>query len=184
PKQMTAAEFNLQQLFNFLINVTKFNFKTFEEREVVPMLNEVLTICKKTTSKEDIARSLMFIDALITYGYVPRASLVPCIEVLCGAYATIRDLTEATWNAVSNLCKSYMAYNSLLTLREILEAPSKKEAFGSNTNTLRGAVCFCERLIIAGEEGGLPPLQFSSAMASYQAALAANNPRLELDICR
>ncbi|KAK6541742.1 Tuberous sclerosis 2-like protein [Orbilia ellipsospora] len=180
---ISPAESNLQQLFSFLINVVKFSFKTFQEKELVPLLNDILTICKKTTSKEDITRSLMFIDALITYGYIPKASLTPCIEVLCGAYATIRDLTDATWNAICNLCKSYMAHNSILALKSILESPSRKES-QFNSNTLRGAVCFCERLLLGAGDNGLPELQISTVMNAYRASLSANNPRLELDLCR
>ncbi|EWC48277.1 hypothetical protein DRE_02381 [Drechslerella stenobrocha 248] len=180
----SMAEANLQQLFSFLIGVVKFSFKTFQERELVALLSDVLTICKKTTSKEDITRSLLFVDAIITYGYIPKPSLTPCIEVLCGAYATIRDLTDATWNAVSNLCKSYMAHNSVLALRAILESPSRKEGGAFNSNTLRGAVCFCERLLLGSGDNGLPEIQSSTVMTAYRAALAANNPRLELDLCR
>ncbi|KAF3935757.1 Tuberin [Dactylella cylindrospora] len=179
----SPAESNLQQLFLFLISVVKFSFKTFKEQELVLLLNDVLSICKKTTSKEDITRSLMFIDALITYGYIPKASLTPCIEVLCGAYATIRDLTEATWNAIGNLCKSYMAHNSILTLKAILESPTRKDS-QFNANTLRGAVCFFERLLLGAGENGLPELQLSTVMTAYRASMAANNPRLELDLCR
>ncbi|KAF3920330.1 Tuberin [Dactylellina cionopaga] len=183
----SPAESNLQQLFSFLISVVKFSFKTFQEKELVPLLNDILSICKRTTSKEDITRSLMFIDALITYGYIPKPSLTPCIEVLCGAYATIRDLTDATWNAICNLCKSYMAHNSILALKSILESPSKKEGqFNNNpnSNTLRGAVCFCERLLLGAGENGLPELQISTVMLAYKASLSAHNPRLELDLCR
>ncbi|KAF3925541.1 Tuberin [Orbilia brochopaga] len=179
----SQAEANLQQLFSFLISVAKFSFKTFQERELSALLTEVLVICKKTTSKEDIERSLMFIDALITYGYIPKPSLTPCIEVLCGAYATIRDLTDATWNAISNLCKSYMAHNSILALRSILESPIKKEN-QYNSNTLRGAVCFCERLLLGSGENGLPEIQISTVMTAYRSSLASGNPRLELDLCR
>ncbi|KAK6511499.1 Tuberous sclerosis 2-like protein [Arthrobotrys musiformis] len=179
----SPAESNLQHLFSFLISVVKFSFKTFQEKELVPLLNDILTICKKTTSKEDITRSLMFIDALITYGYIPKASLTPCIEVLCGAYATIRDLTDATWNAICNLCKSYMAHNSILALKAILESPSRRES-QFNSNTLRGAVCFFERLLLGAGDSGLPELQISTVMGAYRASLSANNPRLELDLCR
>ncbi|RVD83346.1 uncharacterized protein DFL_007738 [Arthrobotrys flagrans] len=179
----SPAESNLQQLFSFLISVAKFSFKTFQEKELVSLLNDILTICKKTTSKEDITRSLMFIDALITYGYIPKASLTPCIEVLCGAYATIRDLTDATWNAICNLCKSYMAHNSILALKAILESPSRRES-QFNSNTLRGAVCFFERLLLGAGDSGLPELQISAVMGAYKASLSANNPRLELDLCR
>ncbi|RPB05842.1 hypothetical protein L873DRAFT_549909 [Choiromyces venosus 120613-1] len=182
-ENITIEEFCLKELFQFTTDIIKFNFKSFEEREVNQLLTDVLSICKKTTSKKDIECSIAFIETLITYGYVPRPALTPCIEVLCGAYATLRDLTDATWNAVSNLCKSYMAHNSILVLREILEAPAKSPV-SNNTNTLRGAVWFLEKLLIANEKDGLPSVQFTVVMSAFQSALSADSIRLELEISR
>lgn len=187
PDMMSTAEFCLKELFQFTTDVIKFNFKSFDEREINQLLLDVLSICRKTTQKRDIECSISVIEALITYGYVPRAALKSCIEVLCGAYATLRELADATWGTVSNLCKSYMAHNSILVLLEILEAPAKNLATGSvnaNTNTLKGAVWFLEKLLIANEKGGLPPVQFPIVMSAFQSALAADSTRLELEICR
>lgn len=184
PEILSNEEFCLKELFQFTTDIIKFNFKSFEEREVNHLLTDVLSICRKTTSKRDIQCSIAFIETLITYGYVPRPALRPCIEVLCGAYATLRDLTDATWNAVSNLCKSYMAHNSILVLREILDAPSQRLSASSNTNTLRGAVWFLEKLLIANEKDGLPSVQFAVVMSAFRSALAADSMRLELEISR
>lgn len=187
PENMSGAEFCLKELFGFTTDVIKFNFKSFEEREVNQLLTDVLSICRRTTHKRDIECSICFIEALITYGYVPRPALKACIEVLCGAYATLRELADATWSAVSNLCKSYMAHNSVLVLLEILETPAKNPSGNSanaNTNTLKGAVWFLEKLLIANEQDGLPPVQFPIVMSAFQSALAADSARLELEICR
>lgn len=186
-ENMSGAEFCLKELFGFTTDVIKFNFKSFEEREVNQLLLDVLSICRRTTHKRDIECSICFIEALITYGYVPRSALRSCIEVLCGAYATLRELADATWSAVSNLCKSYMAHNSVLVLLEILETPAKNpssNAANANTNTLKGAVWFLEKLLIANEQDGLPPVQFPIVMSAFQSALAADSARLELEICR
>ncbi|KAL7270488.1 Tuberous sclerosis 2-like protein [Rhizina undulata] len=182
PDSLSGAEFCLKALFRFTTDIIKFNFGTFEEREINQLLGDVLSICRKTTGKPDIECSITFIETLITYGYVPRNTLKPCIEVLCGAYATIRDLADATWNAISNLCKSYMAQSSILVLREILETPAKKHT--SNTNMLRGAVWFLEKLTLAADTQGMPPMHFSFVMSAYQTALCADSLRLEFEICR
>lgn len=187
PENMSGAEFCLKELFGFTTDVIKFNFKSFEEREVNQLLLDVLYICRRTTHKRDIECSICFIEALITYGYVPRSALKSCIEVLCGAYATLRELADATWSAVSNLCKSYMAHNSVLVLLEILETPAKNpsaSAANASTNTLKGAVWFLEKLLIANEQDGLPPVQFPIVMSAFQSALAVDSARLELEICR
>ncbi|KAF8472461.1 hypothetical protein BDZ91DRAFT_652468 [Kalaharituber pfeilii] len=179
---LSAAEFNFVQLMKFVTDIIKFNHSAFEEWEVNTLLSDILYVCRKTTSRDDIKYSLTFIDALITYGYIPRQTLTQCIEVLCGAYTTVKELADTTWNAVANLCRSYMAHNTILVLREILEVPSKKSS--RTNNSLRGAVYLLERLLMANEADGLPPVPFSAVMISFQAALAANNARLDMDIAK
>lgn len=179
---LPATEFNFTQLMKFVTDIVKFNHSAFEERQVNALLSEFLSVCKKTTSRDDIKYSLTFIDVLITYGYIPRQTLTQCIEVLCGAYTTVKELADTTWGAVANLCRSYMAHNTILVLREILGSPSRKSS--RTNNSLRGAVYFLERLLIANEADGLPAIQFSAVMVSYRAALAANNARLDMDIVK
>jgi len=179
---LSAGEFNFSQLMKFVTDIVKFNHSAFEERQVNALLSEILSVCKKTTSIVDIKYSLTFIDALITYGYIPRQTLPQCIEVLCGAYTIVKELADSTWGAVANLCRSYMAHNTILVLREILEAPNKKSP--RTNNSLRGAVYFLERLLLANEADGLPAIQFSAVMTSFQAALAANNARLDVDVVK
>ena len=179
---LSAAEFNFFQLMKFVTDIVKFSHSAFEERQVNSLLGDILSVCRKTTSREDIKYSLSFIDVLITYGYIPRQTLTPCIEVLCGAYTTVRELADTTWNAVANLCRSFMAHNTVLVLRDILEAPSKRSS--RTTNSLRGAVFFLERLLIANEGDGLPAVQFSAVMVSFRAALAVNNARLDMEVAK
>ena len=140
---LPATEFNFTQLMKFVTDIVKFNHSAFEERQVNALLSEFLSVCKKTTSRDDIKYSLTFIDVLITYGYIPRQTLTQCIEVLCGAYTTVKELADTTWGAVANLCRSYMAHNTILVLREILGSPSRKSS--RTNNSLRGAVYFLER---------------------------------------
>ncbi|RPB20774.1 hypothetical protein L211DRAFT_491798 [Terfezia boudieri ATCC MYA-4762] len=179
---LSAGEFNFSQLMKFVTDIVKFNHSAFEERQVNALLLEILSVCRKTTNRADIQYSLTFIDVLITYGYIPRQTLPQCIEVLCGAYTTVTELSDSTWSAVANLCRSYMAHNTILVLRETLEAPSKKSPRANNS--LRGAVYLLERLLLANEADGLPAIQFSAVMASFRAALSANNARLDVDIVK
>jgi len=179
---LSAGEFNFSQLMKFVTDIVKFNHSAFEERQVNALLLEILSVCRKTTNPADIQYSLTFIDVLITYGYIPRQTLPQCIEVLCGAYTTVSALSDSTWGAVANLCRSYMAHNTILVLRETLEAPSKKSPRANNS--LRGAVYLLERLLLANEAEGLPAIQFSAVMVSFRAALTANNARLDVDIVK
>lgn len=178
----SAGEANFLQLMKFVTDIVKFNHSAFEERQVNALLSEILSVCKRTIRKEDIRFALTFIDTLITYGYIPRQTLTQCIEVLCGAYTSVKELADSTWSAVANLCRSYMAHNTILVLRAILEAPSKKSSRANNS--LRGAVYFLERLLMANEADGLPAIQFSAVMLSFRAVLSANNARLDVDVVK
>ena len=179
---VSGVEFCLKELFKFVTDIIKFNFQTFEEREISQLLADILLISRKTTNKKDIECAITFIETLITYGYIPPDSLRPCIEILCGTYSTIRDLADDTWSAVSNLCKSHMAHKCVLTLLEI-SRKSKRSSSAPNTNTLRGAVWFLEKLLSENGENGLPKLQFSVVMSAFKDTLARDLPRLDMSVC-
>lgn len=180
----SGEEFCLIELFKFITDIVKFNFQTFGESEINDILTDVLGICRKTTIKSTLKCSITFMEALITYGYIPLSSLKPCVEVLCGCYALIGDLAEPTWSAMNNLCRSHMAHKCILALLDILHKPARRPSQSHNSNTLRGAVWFLEKLVNADEEDGLPATPISMVMPAFRDSLAASSPRLELELCR
>jgi Domain of unknown function (DUF3384)/Rap/ran-GAP/Tuberin len=179
---ISGDEANFTQLFTFVIDVVKFNFKAFLENDVIYLLHEVLAISRKTTKRVDIEQSVIFINVMVTYGYIPRMSVRPCIEVLCGVYSKVRDLEKETWNALSNLCKSHMAQSTIVVLLDILKAPSINK--DQNANTIRGALKIVEKLIAADGDEGLPKVPFSLAINAIHESLPQNSALLELDIAR
>jgi hypothetical protein len=183
PECLSGAEFCLRELFKFVTDIIKFNFQSFEEQEISQLLADVLSISRKTTDKKDIECSIVFIETLITFGYIPPDSLRSCIEILCGTHCTIRDLAEDTWNAISNLCRSYMANNCVHILLDIPRKPLKKGLQSPNTNTIRGAIWFLEKLLLEDGQNGLPKVQISMIMSCFRDVLARNNPRLEMGVC-
>ncbi|KAI9822268.1 MAG: Tuberous sclerosis 2-like protein [Thelocarpon impressellum] len=175
-----GEETNLQQLFSFVNDVIRFSFNAFQEDEILALLDQILFICRKTTAGTDIKNSIGIIRALITYGDIPRAKLEPCLEVLCGAFSSVRDLGDTTWSAVSNLCKSHIAQLTVVSLLAIVRAPS--EQADRNTNTVRGAVTIADRIMKASGADGLPVIPFSALMEAFHRSLAADSARLEVDV--
>ncbi|KAI9813782.1 MAG: Tuberous sclerosis 2-like protein [Pycnora praestabilis] len=173
-------ETNLGQLFAFIIESLRFNFKAFWEQHVISLLDQVLCICKKTTAEADIKNSISILDAVITYGDIPESMLAPCVEVLCGVYATLKSLEESTWNAISNLLTSHLARKMVLALLEILRDPSKEHT--RNSNTIRGAAAVFKNLLKANGAGGLSLVPFSTLMDALQKSLAIDNSRLDLEV--
>ena len=177
---MQGEETNLNQLFSFVNDVIRFSFNSFQEEEILALLNQILAICKRTTSGSDIKNSIGIIRALITYGDIPRSKLEPCLEVLCGAYNTVRDLSEPTWSAISNLCKSHVAQSTVVALLNIVRAPSVDG--DRNTNTVRGAVTITDKILKANGSEGYPTISFTLLMDAFQKSLAADSGRLEADV--
>jgi hypothetical protein len=176
-----GEETNLAQLFSFVIDIVRFNFKAFQERDVERLLEEVVSICGKTTVEIDIRNSIRVIDAIITYGFVPNEILLECIRVLCRTYATLKNLKDETWKAMMNLCKSHVAQTTLSGLLNLIRKP---EPNGVNTNTIRGALYIIDKLLKSKTSEGLVTVSVPTLMESLRKALSADNARLELELLR
>ena len=177
----SGEETNLAQLFSFVIDIVRFNFKAFQERDVERLLEEVVSICGKTTVEIDIRNSIRVIDAVITYGFIPNEILLECIRVLCRTYATLKNLKEETWKAMMNLCKSHVAQTTLSGLLNLIRKP---EPNGVNTNTIRGALYIIDKLLKSKGAEGLVTVSVPTLMESLRKALRADSARLELELVR
>ncbi|KAI9802850.1 MAG: Tuberous sclerosis 2-like protein [Piccolia ochrophora] len=183
PSRSTAAlgeETNLDQLFSFINGIVRFNFKTFQEIEIHILLEQVLGICKKTIAEMDIKNAISLMDNLVTYGNIPPSMLGNCLDVLCGAFNTLKDLADSTWSAISNLCKSHLAQNALLTLLDIIRSPYT--GLDYNANTIRGAIAVVDKIYKVQGANNLPSLSFSLIMDAFEKTLSADSWRLELEI--
>ncbi|KAI9890525.1 MAG: Tuberous sclerosis 2-like protein [Vezdaea aestivalis] len=175
-----GEETNLASLFTFLIDIVRFNFKTFSEPDIKNLLNDLVSTCSQTTSETDIRNSINVIDAIITYGYLPQGSLMPCVETLCRIYSTLKTLADPTWRALGDLCRSHVAQTTLKALFDLLKRPDT----GGATSTARGALAILERLALAKGITGLVKVPVPTLMECMQKALVAGAPRLDQDMVR
>ena len=175
-----TEEANLNAIYTYVNDLVRFSFSAFREQDISSLLSQILRICKRTTASSDIKSSIEIFNALVTYGEIPRAVLEPCLDVLCGAYGTLKDLAEPIWNTICNLGKSHTAQNMATALLDIIRSPSKH--IDRNTNTIRGAVMIVTRIMITDGEEGLVTILFSAAMDAFQMSLAADSSRLELEV--
>ncbi|KAK9453825.1 hypothetical protein V1511DRAFT_461756 [Dipodascopsis uninucleata] len=171
-KPLQAMEQNLHMLCAYIVNVIKFNYYSFEENDIITLLEDCLQICRKTPSKEDITESIAMINTLTIYGNIPIMMLEPCVETLCSAYAAIPELEKATWETVLHLVNSHLGNNTIVTLYQILRAPSKS----TNNNTIRGAVVFLQKLLeVEPESIKSYHLTVHAVMHSYKDILTAKD---------
>ena len=169
----------LNSIYNYVIDLIRFSFNILQEKDIIILLDQLLLICRKTTTSSDIKSSMQIIDALVTYGDLPRAMLEPCLGVLCGAYSTVKDLMEPIWKTISNLCRSHTAQNTVTALLDILRSPSGHG--DQNTNSLRGAFLILKRIWTANGADGLVLVPSSALLDAFQLSLVADSSRLELE---
>ena len=175
-----AEETNLNRIYGFVNELVRFSFSDFQEPDVSSLLGQLLRICRGTTSSTDIESSINIFNALVIYGQIPRLMLEPCLDVLCGAYGTLKDLEALVWITICNLCKSHTAQNAVTALLDIVRSPS---ALGDrNTNTIRGAVLILNRIMISNGAEGLVTVSFATVMDAFHQSLAAGSSRLEVEV--
>ncbi|TLD32104.1 hypothetical protein E2P81_ATG07594 [Venturia nashicola] len=102
-------EKSLEGLFQFVVDMIKFNSRLFAEHDYGLLLNQVICICRESQSQSDLENSINVINALITYTQVPTSTIKPCLDLLSDIYVQIRPLKDETWNALSNIFHSHLA---------------------------------------------------------------------------
>ncbi|KAI9683820.1 MAG: Tuberous sclerosis 2-like protein [Trizodia sp. TS-e1964] len=181
PTGVLLAEKNLAAIFTFTTEVLRFNFPILLEENVVVLLEQVIFVCKKTTAEADIGLSIQIFNAIITYGYVPVQMLRPTIEILCTVIQSIKNLYEASWAAMRNLCRSSLTHSTVSILLDILhEAPQNQ----SQLNTVRGALMVMENVMTFDKTENLPSVPFAIFIDAVQSSLGINSSRLESEILR
>ncbi|KAK9473665.1 uncharacterized protein V1510DRAFT_375321 [Dipodascopsis tothii] len=180
------SEGSLRSLLAYIVNLIKFDFYAFDEQDVIGFLGEVLEICRRTSSRDDITDSIALIKALTAYGYLPLKMLDATMETLCGASVVVPELDRPIWDAIVNIVKSHLGNNAVATLYMIMrEARSRKYA---NTNTVKGAAAFLVRLLQHAdftEKHSQLNLTINSVMISFKLAMEAaarsHNSGLQVD---
>ncbi|KAF1961238.1 hypothetical protein CC80DRAFT_233492 [Byssothecium circinans] len=152
-KSLQEAE-NLAQLFNYTIDICKFNSKVFSDDDLDLLLKKAITICQETTQATDIQNCIKLFDTIITYVHIPNKSLRPCLEVLCAIYRQITNLSGQTWNTLSNLFKSHVGQAAISAmLHTLIDGPVRKNR---ESSAYRGTIQVLQQLLLEDGRNGLP----------------------------
>ncbi|KAL3495582.1 hypothetical protein BJX62DRAFT_174583 [Aspergillus germanicus] len=170
----------LDDLLQFAVDLITLQRRQPVSDEVQELLDQIFTICRKTSVAADIKHSLAVFDAVILYGDVPDGSFLPMLELLCSIHASVRSLSGPTSRAVRNLAKSKRQTEMADTLYSFLLESSGERS--QNLNVLRGAVYIFTDLIRAHGQDGILQVQFERLMDCLQIVLRKNDGRLEADI--
>ena len=165
------SEASLRSLSAYIINVIKFNFYAFDDKDIVTFIQDILYICRKSPSRNDIIDSITLISTLTIYGNLPISMLEACTETLCGASIVVPELEKQIWEAIIHLLNSHLANNVIVALYNILREATIRPDI--TLNTIKGSILFLHKLL--EEEPASKPnsydLTIISVMISFKAVM-------------
>ncbi|KAK9246085.1 hypothetical protein V1506DRAFT_192697 [Lipomyces tetrasporus] len=175
------SEENLHNLCSFIINIIKFNFFAFDEKDIISLLKDILNICRRTSNKSDIMEGIVMINTLTVYGNLPLSMLEQSIETLCGASSVVPELFSSCWEAMLHLVNSHLANNAIVALYNILREPDKVRG----RSAMKGAIVFLQNLL-EHEPGQTKTynLTVNSVMRSYNTVMTIRDDiYIDLAVC-
>lgn len=144
-------------LVAYIIEVLKCNFRVADDDVIGRLIDTLLDICMKTSVEDDLTSCIEVIDAVITYGSVPKRTLGRCVEVLSSIYCLVDSLQKTAWHTLSNLLKSHNGQATVRVLLSLLrDYPRKGLDPTETTRAVRGALSVIQKLIWKSAEKGYP----------------------------
>lgn len=169
----------MRAVFDYVLDVLKYNSKAFGEVELDLLLQNLHPIAQKTTEVSDLKKTSEIIDTLTTYSCLPATSLHPCVEILCGMYVSVPKLREDAWRTVSHLLGSHLGPATMNAMIHILKIPSDK----NNSPRARGACAlFCAVLQAPDLEDPPPTVLPKIVSACRQSLRVADSKSLEQQV--
>jgi hypothetical protein len=176
----TVEEDSLVNLFQYIVDVTKFSARAFHENDFNLVLDQVISICRKTTAQSDIVHATNVINALLTYTRVSAISMRPCLELLCDIFRQLKELKKPTWSALVNIFRSHLGHTAVFHLIEILQDAPTPAALPNNT--IRGAVYTLSHLFRKNGKDGLPEVQLMVLLPAVRTALETRDRKIAVDV--
>lgn len=144
-------------LFAYCNEVLKFNFRVADDETIGRLIDTLLDVCMKTSTEDDLTACIEVVDAVITYGSIPKRTLGRCVEVLSSIYCLVDRLQKTSWHTLSNLLKSHNGQATVRVLLSLLrDYPKKGQDPTETTRAVRGALSVFQKLIWKSAEKGYP----------------------------
>ncbi|KAL1884175.1 hypothetical protein VTK73DRAFT_5311 [Phialemonium thermophilum] len=151
---VSGEESNFAQLFSFVNDVIKFNFKVADDTTVSILMGSLLEICMNTIFVEDLRACISVIDTIVTYGTIPGTQLKNCIRVLSSIHCLVSNLQKDAWHTLSNICKSHHGQSTVRILLDVLRTAPTSNGKGKDTvREVKGALSVLNALLSTAETG-------------------------------
>ena len=168
---------NLAHMFQFAIDICRFNAKIFTDDYLDLLLRRAVTICQSTTQECDMDNCIKLFDTIITYVHVPVKSLRPCLEVLCAIHKQILSLQQQAWATLSNLFKSHVGQAAISSLlHTLLDGPTTVNQEASTRKSkqfslYRGTIQILQVLLTEDGRNDLPKVPMSLLLPALKASI-------------
>ncbi|KAF2274252.1 uncharacterized protein EI97DRAFT_132093 [Westerdykella ornata] len=160
---------NMSMLFQYIIDVCRFNSKLLNDSDLYQLLNKTMDICERTYTHEDIANAIRLFDTIIVYVHIPLSALNRCLDVLCSIYYKLADLREITWNALCNLFRSHFGQAAVAALLRTVASGSNVKI--RDSTHFRGAIRVLQILLLEDPRNDLPKVPLSLLIPALRSTI-------------
>ncbi|KAK4212378.1 tuberous sclerosis 2 protein [Rhypophila decipiens] len=183
----TGEDNNFSQLFAFVKDVIKFNFKHASDAVVGRLMDNLLRICMNTSVEEDLRSCINVIDALVTFGSIPNGKLKDCMQVLSSIHCMVPSLQKDSWHTISDICKSHHGQSTMRLLLDVLRTVSMgagKERNKDTVREVRGALSVLKKLLSKSTEKGYPAVPLALLLDGLANISASAPARIAADVLK
>tara|TARA_R110002003_G_scaffold141_40_gene13199 strand:+ start:5922 stop:9419 length:3498 start_codon:yes stop_codon:yes gene_type:complete len=171
---------NLARMFQYAIDICKFNAKILSDKDLELLLDRAMVICLRTTQASDMGNCIKLFDTVLTYVHIPAQALRPCVEVLCTIHKLVRPLREPTWNSLSNLFKSHVGGAAVLSLlHTLLYGPTRQDQDKNPHKFYKGTLQVLRLLLLDEGRSGFPPVPVALLCPALKASITVPDPSQE-----
>ena len=179
PNGFNQDDEDLSGLFHFIVDIITLQRYPPSSEDIATVLEQIFTVCKRTSAASDIKISLSVFDAFIVSADIPDSCFVKLLEVLCSIHASVKTLSGPTSRAVRNLAKSRRQPEVVNALHSFLDLPDND---GRNLNVARGAVYIFRDLVGAYGQESMPKISYEPLIHSLENAAMKDDGRIDADV--
>ncbi|KAL9052100.1 MAG: hypothetical protein Q9162_005617 [Coniocarpon cinnabarinum] len=175
-------EINLYQTYDYVLDVLKYNSKSFSAVDHDQFISIFIPMAKQTTEMVDLEKTISIIDALTTYSCLPDMSLPSCIEILCATFSSVPDLKSTAWRTVTHLLGSHLGPATIHHLILLLKGAPDRGSVRSTEGITRGACQLVTTILQSSEDVARPPETIMPKLVSAcRQSLEIASPKLDVD---
>ncbi|KAK0727201.1 hypothetical protein B0T26DRAFT_747553 [Lasiosphaeria miniovina] len=178
---------NFSQLFAFLKDIIKFNFKYASDAVVGNLMDILLKICMNTNVEEDLRSCISVIDAMVTFGAIPNDRLKDCIQVLSSIHCLVPNLNKDAWHTLSNICRSHHGQSTVRILLDVLRTfpmVLDKDKDKDAVREVRGALSVLKKLLSKSTEKGYPAVPFALLVDGLASISKSSSVKISAEILK